>query len=420
MQILYHEGALTAFTFLVYAFYFYQVFAFSDSVFEGSKFKINTRMFVSIINSILVTVFFTKTLYVPLMVVYLVFFSLLGLNFLFFYRAKYINKLFFVSAYIMHFMCLSSITMAVYSSILGISFYEVAYSIIPMLHTIIIIPLFGGSAIVIVRKIIPAVELKIINNHNVQLYFLIIWISVFNILMFANANVFSIKHPVTALVVMQIILPIAVLIGLYVVLFFVIQTGKLLGYKDQALILQNEIIESKKAQQELQIKAERDPLTKLYNKEVTQVLIDDYIYSHKNESLNALFLIDLDNFKSANDQRGHIFGDELLVEVSKKLTHLFRIDDVVGRIGGDEFMVFMKNIVDVAGVESKANEICKALHISFENKNKTMSNISSSVGISLFPGQAKTYADLYQKADIALYMAKEKGKDTYVIYTETN
>ncbi len=79
-------------------------------------------------------------------------------------------------------------------------------------------------------------------------------------------------------------------------------------------------------------------------------------------------------------------------------------------------MVFMKHMHSIEAVHVKANEICRALHIPFKNKDNSQGHISSSIGITLFPSQAKTYGDLYQNADEALYKAKEKGKNTYVLY----
>ncbi len=403
-------------TCLSYSFYFHEIFAFSDLALGHSKLNKKTRISVSILNGIVITLFFACTLQLPLMISYLFVFSILGINFLLFYKARYLNKLFFISAYIIHFMSLSSIIMASYAYFSDSSLSQVAYSRVPMLHTVILLAVLCGSAIAFVRRVIPAVEIKIINNHNVQLYFMLVWISIFNILLFVNANIFSINEEIPILRFLQIVVPIAILVGLYVVLFFAIQTGKLLGYKAQSEELQAQIVESERKQQELQLKAERDPLTKLYNKEVTALLIEDYIRFHNAQNLGALFLIDLDNFKSANDQRGHIFGDELLVTVAKKLSQLFRLDDIVGRIGGDEFMVFMKNVHDIESVELKAHEICTALHIGFEKKDKTNGFISASIGVALFPTHANEYNNLYKNADEALYSSKDNGKNTYSIY----
>ncbi len=418
MQFFYNESILGFFTYIAYSFYFYQIFMFSDSVLEKSIFNTVTRLIVSIINGALVSVFFINTLWLPLMISYLVFFTLLSLNFLFFYKGRYLNKLFFVSAYMLHFMTLSSIIMSLNAIISDKTLFAITYSTVSMLHTIILIALVGGSAIAVVRKLIPSIEIKIINNHNVQLYFMIVWISVFNILMLVNANIFSIDADFPVLRTMQILMPIAVLIGLYVVLFFSIQTGKLLGYKDKTLELQEQMLKNEKKRNELQEKADHDPLTKLFNKEVTGNLIDEYIHSQTSGNVCALFLIDIDNFKSANDERGHIFGDELLIEVSSSLHSLFRNDDVVGRIGGDEFMVFMKNIINENAVRVKATEICHAFYKTFEKKDSTLGHISASVGIALFPSQANDYTGLYKLADEALYVAKEKGKNTYAFFGE--
>ncbi len=410
------EIGLFFLTFVSYTFYFNEILIFSDLVLDGSRLNKYTRGLVSVANSIATTLFFTATLFLPLMYTYLVFFMLLSINFIFLYKAKNLNKLFFVLAYLIHFMCLASVIMSVYAFMLNSTLYNIAYSSESMFHTVILIAILGGSAIFIVRRLIPSVEIKIINNHNEQLFFMIIWLSLFNVLMIFNANMFFINVDHPFLKMMQFFLPIAILSGLYIVLFFVIKMGHLLGYKEQSEELQDQIVKSEKIQYELQAKADRDPLTKLYNKEVTKNLIDQSLKSHNNDTISALFLIDIDNFKSVNDQKGHIYGDNVICLLASKLQNIFRSDDVVGRIGGDEFMVFMKNIIDEHTIAIKASEICKAFYLEFDNKDKTLNHVSASVGISLYPLDGRSFSDLYAHADKALYKVKENGKNSFELY----
>lgn len=177
----------------------------------------------------------------------------------------------------------------------------------------------------------------------------------------------------------------------------------------RAFIYIKDIDNMKNYQLEVQHKAERDPLTELYNKEVTKTLISQQIDQKK---IGSLFIVDIDNFKAINDNLGHAFGDNVIREVAGKIRLLFRESDVVGRIGGDEFMIFMKDIVDIGAIEKKANKISHEMSITYEEKY----TISASIGIALFPKHADNYDTLYNNSDIALYSSKNKGKNTFTIY----
>ena len=166
----------------------------------------------------------------------------------------------------------------------------------------------------------------------------------------------------------------------------------------------------------LEIKVQLDPLTKIYNKVTTQELIDDYL---ENNPLNvhALLIIDIDDFKSVNDNLGHMFGDVVLTEISAKIKKLFRTADIVGRIGGDEFVVFLKDIHTKALIKEKAEEICAVFRQTFSGVNNDYS-ISGSIGIALFNDHGNTFSELYGHADTALYYAKKMGKDQFSFYDE--
>lgn len=179
------------------------------------------------------------------------------------------------------------------------------------------------------------------------------------------------------------------------------------------------INDEKAASLSLQFKAERDSLTELYNKGYTKVLIDEYL--NKNDSLNcALFIVDIDNFKTINDRLGHGYGDKLLVDLSAALKSLFSDTDVVGRIGGDEFIVFLKDTSSVSEVTTKAKLICEKFHVANYSDYGQVYYVSSSIGIVTFNSsinpQGTTFDAMYKSADIALYKSKEKGKNTYTFY----
>ena len=116
----------------------------------------------------------------------------------------------------------------------------------------------------------------------------------------------------------------------------------------------DDVTEQFNLQQILKIRAESDSLTGLYNKEATHEHIAKYLSEERSRNANhAMIVLDLDNFKEINDYFGHLYGDALLLEISNRIKSLFRASDIVGRIGGDEFMIFMKNIKNVDIVYKK-------------------------------------------------------------------
>lgn len=172
----------------------------------------------------------------------------------------------------------------------------------------------------------------------------------------------------------------------------------------------------KKKQLALIFKSEHDGLTGLYNKVTAETMIEEYLTSKEgNQGNHALFVIDVDYFKQINDQFGHVFGDTVLSEVGRKIKALFRKEDIVGRIGGDEFIVFMKDIHGQSVVLSKAEQLCEGLREAFTKNDQTY-QISGSVGVSIFPQHGRNYMVLFSNADRALYVAKESGKNGYISY----
>ena len=175
-----------------------------------------------------------------------------------------------------------------------------------------------------------------------------------------------------------------------------------------------DISEQKRKEAELIDKAEKDQMTGLYNKTTTEKLINDWIHNY-DSSLGALMIIDIDNFKNVNDMFGHLYGDLVLKKLAEDLKSVFRANDVVGRIGGDEFFVFLKKLYSESFIDEKAKEICRLFHRIFEEKGISC-EISSSIGIALFPKHGNTLDELYRNADTALYISKEKGKNNFTIY----
>jgi len=177
----------------------------------------------------------------------------------------------------------------------------------------------------------------------------------------------------------------------------------------------NNIDAQKKAIFQLQNKAYHDPLTNLYNKGITESLINQSLMtlSLLAEEHFALMVIDLDDFKNINDSFGHLVGDEVLQTVATHLTDNFSSDTVIGRIGGDEFVVFLKHLSTPAEVFKKAQIISNS--ISQIKPSHKEYPISASIGIALAPQNGLTYKDLFKSADDALYSTKNNGKNHFVI-----
>jgi diguanylate cyclase (GGDEF)-like protein len=163
------------------------------------------------------------------------------------------------------------------------------------------------------------------------------------------------------------------------------------------------------------IKAQRDPLTNLYNKAVTKELIDEFLIPEDGQGIHALYLIDVDNFKAINDNYGHSFGDTVISTMADKLSQFFRTSDIVGRVGGDEFLVFMKDVTDRSVVSQKAEEIREGFHDLLKSISVEV-EMSLSIGICMLPEDGASFDEIYKKADVALYVSKNKGKNTFTFY----
>jgi diguanylate cyclase (GGDEF)-like protein len=181
-----------------------------------------------------------------------------------------------------------------------------------------------------------------------------------------------------------------------------------------AIVSIMDISEQKRKEAELIDKAERDQMTGLYNKTTTEKLINEWLHNYES-SFGALMMIDIDNFKNVNDKLGHLYGDMMLKKIAEALKAAFRSNDVVGRIGGDEFFVFLKKLYSEKHISDKAKEICKLFHNVFEEKGISC-EISASIGVALYPKHGDTLNELYRNADTALYLSKEKGKNNFTIY----
>lgn len=179
-----------------------------------------------------------------------------------------------------------------------------------------------------------------------------------------------------------------------------------------------DVTRERRIQDEMELRLKQDDLTKLLNKSTTKSEIEAFLKKNV-RGTHALMLIDVDNFKGINDTLGHMFGDSVLITIAKKIQDLFRATDIVGRIGGDEFMVFMKH-TDYYQAKLKAESICKNVRQTYHGGSKEEIEVSCSVGVAIISTVKESYSSLFARADMAMYQAKEAGKNQYRIAEATD
>ena len=165
--------------------------------------------------------------------------------------------------------------------------------------------------------------------------------------------------------------------------------------------------------EKLRESATKDALTGLLNRGTTEEQIKQALQCLTSDETCAMFIIDLDHFKDVNDTLGHQTGDEVLVRAAHIISGLFRPTDIVGRLGGDEFIVFIQGHITRDTVRSKGFSICQQLQLtSGENVQVT---VTASVGICMASGPNADFEILYRLADQALYQSKTDGRQTFHI-----
>jgi len=182
------------------------------------------------------------------------------------------------------------------------------------------------------------------------------------------------------------------------------------------LAVKHDITQRKQLQNKLKHISEHDTLTELPNR----LLLNDRLnqalsLAKRNKTTLALIFLDLDKFKPVNDTFGHDIGDLLLQQVAKRIQICLRESDTVARVGGDEFIILLPNIQNQHNILSLAEKIRSALNQSFDCDNNTL-NISSSLGIAIYPEHGLTALELSKNADSAMYQSKNKGRNNVQIF----
>lgn len=178
-----------------------------------------------------------------------------------------------------------------------------------------------------------------------------------------------------------------------------------------------DIDSQKRASAELEDRASRDALTKLFNRAAAQMRVEQHLSDCGQDDLSAMMVLDVDDFKRINDSKGHMFGDATLVELSERISALYRSEDTVARIGGDEFLVFMPNIRKEEVARQRAVSMLSALQELLVD-NLYDVTVSCSIGVSFSHGNGAGFQTLFNQADRALYRAKASGKNQYMCYTD--
>lgn len=174
-----------------------------------------------------------------------------------------------------------------------------------------------------------------------------------------------------------------------------------------------DITDQKNQTQELLEQARHDSLTQLYNNRTGKELIDRYLQAKDPYASCGMLVIDLDFFKNVNDRYGHLFGDKVLQEFARLLRTLFRSSDILVRFGGDEFVVFLKDIPNTTLLQ-KTRQLSESVQqVKFWENDYRM---TCSIGACFLPENTAGYSfdQLFENADWALYQAKQNGRNQYV------
>ncbi|TCO77466.1 GGDEF domain-containing protein [Marinisporobacter balticus] len=182
------------------------------------------------------------------------------------------------------------------------------------------------------------------------------------------------------------------------------------------LLCISDITRHKKNEEEIEYLAYHDTLTNLpnrrYGDEKLQLAIKNTL---KKKNMMSIMFVDVDEFKMVNDLLGHAAGDRLLQEVARRLQESVRKDDLVVRLGGDEFMIILENICFADEVIGIANRVIETFSQRFRVKGRSLS-ITCSIGIAVLPHHGTDVETLLEHADVAMYEAKRNGRNNFMIF----
>jgi diguanylate cyclase (GGDEF)-like protein/PAS domain S-box-containing protein len=182
--------------------------------------------------------------------------------------------------------------------------------------------------------------------------------------------------------------------------------------------ISTDITDRKKAEQQILHQAHYDALTELPNRFLSlDRLSHMLIEAKRNGEMVAVLFLDLDNFKKINDSLGHELGDKLLIEAAKRLKTIIRGKDTVGRLGGDEFIILLRQLTDSSYAQPVVEHLVRAFRVPFFIEGRELT-LTLSVGIALYPENGLTESELLRNADSAMYHAKSLGRNTFSYFTQ--
>ena len=189
--------------------------------------------------------------------------------------------------------------------------------------------------------------------------------------------------------------------------------GRVLELEDLRRNLASKLEETTREVSKIRNRSYQDPLTGLWNRAYIEETMASLLSS---KTPGALMMIDIDNFKAINDCYGHIVGDQVLKEFAEILRNAFPSGDVLGRIGGDEFVVFVRGLTDKEALGNRATAVIARFDARIDELGYDDTRTSVSVGVALAPHDGEEFAELYNCADKALYYVKQNGKSDFHFY----
>ncbi|MDM7862244.1 EAL domain-containing protein [Alteromonas sp. ASW11-36] len=188
---------------------------------------------------------------------------------------------------------------------------------------------------------------------------------------------------------------------------------------DHYLMVFSDISDQKRAERKLRKMATFDGLTGLVNRNLALDRLEHAIENAKSHNtLVAVLFVDLDRFKGINDSLGHEYGDNILKVVAKRMLNIAAQNDTVGRIGGDEFVIVMEDVVDFEDVSSFISQLVALIEEPITVRSEIL-RVSCSIGVSMYPNDGIEPADLLRFADVAMYSAKNDPVNSFRFFTES-
>lgn len=179
----------------------------------------------------------------------------------------------------------------------------------------------------------------------------------------------------------------------------------------------SDIDEKKREQERLIEKATKDPISGLYNKVAFREKAEAMMANNRKKDRMAIIIVDIDNFKKINDTYGHLYGDTIIITLSEILRERCSTNDIVGRFGGDEFVIFVRDLVSEVELKTQIDLAREAFNKACAGGNDSI-NVTCCIGIALYGKDGTTFNEMLMNADSALYFAKEHGKNKTVFCDE--